>query len=69
LIEFATAHDESAIGVRPFSDEMAKLPAIFPNLKKISLGTCSCDSNGLEQFVKAMDGRLTGPCLTACRRI
>jgi hypothetical protein len=66
-IDCATAHDETKIGVRPFSDEMTKLPDIFPNLKKISLEMFHCDSNSLEQFAKAMDGRLVALNLLAFR--
>jgi hypothetical protein len=66
-IDWATVHKENVIGVRPFSDEMPKLPAIFPNLKKISLELMHADSNSLEQFVKAMDGRLVGLNLLAGR--
>jgi hypothetical protein len=58
-IDFATVY-KGNVGVRPHSDEMTKLPAIFPNLKKISLEMIHFDSNHLEQFVKAMDGRLAG---------
>jgi hypothetical protein len=36
-INCATTHDERIIGVHPFADGMMRLPAIFPNLKKISL--------------------------------
>jgi hypothetical protein len=66
-IDCATVHDEETIGVRPHSDEMTNLPAIFPNLKKISLEMIFFDCNSLEQFVKAMDGRLVGLNLLASR--
>jgi hypothetical protein len=65
-IDFATVY-ERKIGVRPYSDEMTILPAIFPNLKKISLEMFYFNSNRLEQFVKAMDGRLAGLHLLASR--
>jgi hypothetical protein len=65
-IDFATVY-EVKVGVRPYSDEMTKLPAIFPNLRKISLEMIHFDSNDLEQFVKAMDGRLAGLHLLAGR--
>jgi hypothetical protein len=66
-IDCATVHGENNVGVRPFSDEMTKRPAIFPNSKKISLEMIHVDSNSLEQFVKAMDGRLVGLNLLAGR--
>jgi hypothetical protein len=57
-IDFATVHKYEDVGVRPSSGEMTTLPALFPNLKKISLEMIRCDSDGLEQFIQAMDGRL-----------
>jgi hypothetical protein len=66
-IDLATVYDERNVSVRPYPDEITKLPAIFPNLKKISLEMIRFDSNHLEQFVKAMDGRLTGLHLLASR--
>jgi hypothetical protein len=66
-IDFATVYNATKVGVRPYPHDMPKLPALFPNLKKISLEMIRFDSNRLEQFVKAMDGRLDGLHLLAGR--
>jgi hypothetical protein len=65
----ATVYDERNLNCRPSRDDssMTKPPAIFPNLKKISLEMIRFDSNHLEQFLKATDGRLTGLHLLAGR--
>jgi hypothetical protein len=66
-IDFATVYNARKVGVRPYPFDMPKLPALFPNLKKISLEMIRFESNHLEQFVKAMDGRLAGLHLVASR--
>jgi hypothetical protein len=67
-IDFATIHGNN-LGVRPFSDEMSKLPTMFPNLKKISLEMIRYNSDSVEQFVQAMDGRLVHLHLMASREL
>jgi hypothetical protein len=66
-IDLATVYDERNLNCRPSRDDMTKLPAIFPNLKKISLEMFRFDSNHLEQFLKATAGRLAGLHLLAGR--
>jgi glutaredoxin len=67
-LDFETVY-ENRVGIRPYDDEMEKLPVIFPNLKKISLEMLFSTSKSLQRFTKGMGGRLVQLHVTASRGV
>jgi hypothetical protein len=65
-LDFETVYGNN-IGVRPYGNEMEKLPVIFPNLKKISLEMLGSTSEQLQRFVRGMGGRLVQLHVSASR--
>jgi hypothetical protein len=65
-LDFETVYGNN-VGVRPYGDELQKLPVIFPNLKKISLEMLRSTSEQLQRFVRGMGGRLVQLHVSASR--